>query len=221
MSHADAAGVTAPQRAALLRYLAELDLWNRRLNLTTVPAKQAWERHVGEALQLLEAASPERAARLIDVGSGAGVPGLVIAITRPDLRVTLLEADTRKAAFLTHVAGLLALENATIEARRAEQAGHDHSLREVFDVAMSRATAAPPVLCELALPFVRVGGGLWALVADAAAAADACAVAARLCGGEARAVTERVLHVAKVAPTPERYPRRPGIPARRPLNTGD
>jgi 16S rRNA (guanine527-N7)-methyltransferase len=219
MSHADAARVPAPRRAALLRYLAELDRWNQRLNLTTVPADQAWERHAGEALQLLEAASPQPAAGLIDIGSGTGVPGLVIAIARPDLRVTLLEADTRKAAFLTHVAGLLGLENVTVEGRRAEEAGHDRSLREAFDLAVSRATAAPPVLCELALPFVRVGGGLWALVTDAAAAVAACAVAARLCGGVARAAGPEVLHVEKVAPTPETFPRRPGIPTRRPLTT--
>lgn len=212
------AAVTPEQRDVLGRYLDEIDRFGGRLNLTAVPRDEAWTRHISESLLLLEAASPARAASVIDVGSGAGLPGIVIAVARPDLRVTLLEADARKGGFLVHVAGLLGLASVTVVNRRAEIAAHDPALRERFDVAVSRAAAPPPVLCELALPFVQVGGLLAALVSGSEVAAAAATAAAALCGGGTPDADPRgVLTVAKVAPTPGRLPRRPGVPARRPL----
>lgn len=210
--------VTAGQRAHLELFLDEIERVGRRLNLSTVPRDQAWARHVGESLALLRVAAPLREAAVIDVGSGAGLPGIVIAIVRPDLRVTLLEADSRKAGFLTHAAGLLGLASLTVENRRAEDAGHDGALRERFDVAVSRAAAAPAVLCELALPFVRPGGRLVSLVAEPESAAPTAAVAAGLCGGgPPQPRPGGVLVVPKLTPTLDRYPRRAGVPARRPL----
>lgn len=210
--------VSAEQHALLDRYLDEIERFGRRLNLTAIPRDEAWARHVAESLTLLEAAAPPRAAALIDVGSGAGVPGMVIAIVRPDLRVRLLDSDSRKAGFLAHAAGLLGLSSVSVDSRRAEIAAHDAALREDFDVAVSRAAASPAVLCELALPFIRVGGWLAALVSDPQGSAAAAAVAAELCGGgPPRPRAAGMLIVPKVKPTPERLPRRPGVPARRPL----
>ena len=217
MATTAAAELSPDQHELLASYLRELDVWNRRLNLTTVAAADAWRRHFGESLDLLHAAAISPGADVIDVGSGGGVPGVVVAIARPDLRVSLLEADTRKCGFLVHVAGLLGLDTVSVIDRRAEVAGHDPELRERFDVALSRAAAPAPVLCELALPLVRVGGRLTALVADATAAAIAAGTAATLCGGGPPQAADGVLTVAKIAPTPERYPRRAGAPARRPL----
>src|SRR5260370_2453493 len=113
---------------------------------------------VDDGLVLLE--SLGEAHRLVDVGSGAGLPGLPIKIARPDLDVTLIESNQAKAAFLVHACTALGLEHVEVVGRRAEEAGHDPRLREAFDVAVARALAPLPVLVELCLPLVRVGGRL-------------------------------------------------------------
>jgi len=168
------------------------------------------------------------AASLVDVGSGGGMPGLPLKIARPDLAVTLVETDRRRAAFLVHAAAELDLD-VEVVADRAENAARG-SARESFDLAVCRALAPMPVLAELCLPLVRVGGRLLAMrgplgEGDAEAAAPAISL---LGGGPAEVVPapsaarERgvVVVVPKVAPTPAAYPRRPGIPARRPLSRG-
>ena len=204
---------------ALDAYLDELAHWSAHLNLTAVPRDQAWTRHIEEALDLLDVAAPAAGCRVVDIGSGSGVPAIVLAIVRPDIRVTMLEADVRKSGFLVHVAGLLGLRNVEVEAIRAEKAGRRAGTRESFDLATSRATAPPDVLCELALPLLRVGGSLCALVADAQSTLAACAAAAEACGGgEPRAPAPGVLRIAKVAPTPADYPRRDGVPSRNPIS---
>jgi 16S rRNA (guanine527-N7)-methyltransferase len=206
---------TDPQ---LLRYLDELYLWNRRIHLTTVPREQALERHVGEARRLLLAADPPAGARVVDIGSGGGVPGLVIAILRPDLHVLLVDSDRRSAGFLTHAAAICGCPGVRVVAGRAEELGHEPAHRAGYDLAVSRAAAAPPVLCELALPLLRVGGRLLALVGDAEAAIASCLVASSSCGGGAPSVAAPgILAVSKLSPTPDALPRRVGLPARRPL----
>ncbi|MBV8444933.1 MAG: class I SAM-dependent methyltransferase, partial [Candidatus Dormibacteraeota bacterium] len=118
-----------------------------------------------------------------------------------------IEADRRKAGFLTHVCGLFGLAGVTVDPRRAEVAGHDPALREHFDLAVSRAAAPPPLLCELSLPLVKAGGGLWALVADAGAAASACGeLPPDLGAGTPIAVAPGVLHVPKLTATAGRWP---------------
>ncbi len=160
------------------------------------------------------------AGSVVDVGAGGGMPGLPLKIARPDLRVTLLEADGRKAAFCVHAAAQLGLD-VEVFADRAEEAGHG-PLRESFDVAVCRALAPMAVLVELCLPLVRVGGRLLAMKGQVEEADFAIAA---LGGGwptviqapsPARARGVIVL-VPKISPTPARYPRRPGVPSRRPL----
>jgi 16S rRNA (guanine527-N7)-methyltransferase len=162
---------TVAQRGMLERHLDELETWNRRLNLTAVPRERAWERHVEESLALLEAMAPPAGWQVVDIGSGAGIPGLVVAVMRPDLAVTLVEADRRKAGFLVHVAGLLELGNVMVAARRAEEMGRDPEHMARYDAVVSRAAAPPPLIIELSVPLLRAGGALWALVSDAPAAA--------------------------------------------------
>ena len=167
----------------------------------------------------------EDARTLLDVGAGGGMPGLPLAIARPDLRVTLLEADRRKAAFLVHAAASLELD-VEVVAERAETAARGR-LREAFDVATCRALGSLPVVAELCLPFVRVGGRVLAMRGEADEAGAAAAAVALLGGGHARTVAAPsaarsrgvVLTVPKVGPTPPAYPRRPGVPNRRPLGT--
>src|SRR5260370_24486497 len=163
--------------------------------------------------------------RLVDVGSGAGLPGLPIKIARPDLDVTLIESDQAKAAFLVHACAALGLEHVEVVARRAEEAGHDPRLREAFDVAVARALAPLPVLVELCLPLVRVGGRLLAQKTQAEDPA-AAGRAIQLLGGElfgveaapsaARTAGTDVV-IEKLRPTPPLYPRRARVAAPRPL----
>ena len=162
------------------------------------------------------------AASVVDVGSGGGMPGLPLKIARPELRIVLVESDRRKAAFLVHAAARLALD-VEVVADRAEAAGRG-PLRESFDVAACRALAPMPVLAELCLPFVRVGGRLLAMKGQVE---EAAAAIAELGGGPARVVPAPsaarehgvVVVVPKVAPTPAAYPRRPGLPGRRPIGS--
>ena len=172
-------------------------------------------------LDLLEGASS-----LVDVGSGGGLPGLPLKLARPELRLTLVEANRKKAAFLTHAAAVLGLEGVEVVALRAEEAGRLPRLRDRFDVATARALAAMPVLAELCLPLVRPGGRLLAMkaaregeleaVRPALAALNAEPVETRPAPSRARRLGQ-VYVIRKLGPTPDAYPRRPGVPARRPL----
>jgi 16S rRNA (guanine527-N7)-methyltransferase len=154
------------------------------------------------------------------------MPGLPLKLALPELRLTLVEADRRKAAFLTHAAARLGLE-VEVVAERAETAARG-SLRESFGVATCRALAPAPVVLELCLPFVGVGGRLLAMrTADETETPDQLAETAALLGG-GRPLTHAassparrrgtILEVPKLASTPGTYPRRPGIPNRRPLH---
>jgi 16S rRNA (guanine527-N7)-methyltransferase len=171
---------TADQRRLLERHLDELDTWSRRLNLTSVPRADAWERHVGETMALLEAAQLATGARCADLGSGAGIPGIPVAVLRPDVHVTLIESDRRKAGFLVHVCGILGLANVRVVDRRAEDLARDPAHAARYDAVLSRAAAPPPLLWTLSRPLLTPGGTLWALVADA----DAAAAVTRLEGDD-------------------------------------
>lgn len=200
---------------------SKLDTYTRLLGswpgLVSGPAEPL----VRDCLVLLEHLGG--ATSLVDVGAGGGMPGLPLKIARPDLRVVLVESDRRKAAFLVHAAAELDLD-VEVVAERAEIVGQG-PLRESFDAAACRALAAMPVLAELCLPLVRVGGRLLAMKGTVE---EADAAIATLGGGLPRVVPapsaarERgvVVVVPKIAPTPAAYPRRPGLPGRRPLPAG-
>ena len=165
------------------------------------------------------------ATSLVDVGSGGGLPGLPLKIARPNLNVTLVEADQAKAAFLIRACAALGLREVEVLARRAEDVGRDPLYRESFDVAVARALAPMPVLAELCLPLVRVGGRLLAQKTDredlsvAQRAIDTLggAINGVLAAPSSVRSAGTVVVVDKVRPTPAAYPRRPGIPSRRPL----
>lgn len=180
---------------------------------------------VEDSLALL-AYLPPGPLRVVDVGSGGGLPGLPLRLARPELQLTLLEANHRKAAFLVQAAARLGLEGVEVLAERAELTGRAAGRREAYDVALARALASMPVLAELCLPLVRVGGRLLAMKADAGDEVAAAEAAIRRLGGEVVEVGPaptaarglgQVVVVAKTAPTPAEFPRRPGVPGRRPL----
>jgi 16S rRNA (guanine527-N7)-methyltransferase len=187
--------------------------------LVSLPAEEL----IADALVLLDHLG--ETGRVVDVGSGGGLPGLPLKIARPGLDLTLVEADQAKAAFLVRACAALGLSDVVVVARRAEEVGQDPLYRESFDVAVARALAPMPVLAELCLPLVRVGGRLLAQkteTEDVAAAGRAI----EIMGGELHQVvvapsaarrSGTVVVVDKVRPTPPAFPRRPGVPARKPL----
>ena len=197
--------ITDPRvRHLCTRFLEEMYLWNTRVNLTAIPREAAWDKHVEESAGLLHLLPPKCAAAA-DLGSGAGLPGIPLAIARPEMRMTLIESDTRKAGFLVHVAGLLELRNVDVLAARAEELARDARWREHFDVVVSRAAAPPDHMCELALPLLRCGGELLALTGDAGVRNGTLVT---VLGGVLHSDTGGVLRIRKQTPTPDAYPRR-------------
>lgn len=206
-------------------YLALLLEANERVNLTAItdPA-QAWMRHILDALTLVPFLGelPE-GERVIDVGSGGGVPGLPLAIVLPSLGFTLLEPTGKKAAFLREAAGTLGLKNVTVVSDRAEKLGQDKARhREKHGAVLSRAVANLNVLAELTIPLCRQGGVILAI--KGAKADEEVRDAARVIGLlGARHVdthttpTGRIIVLEKASKTPNLYPRRDGEPKRDPL----
>ena len=223
----------ARAQSRFARYYELLLEWNERAGLTTVtqPLEVA-RRHFGESLALYSVLrqtrllSPE--AHVIDLGTGAGFPGLPCAILDPTLDVALLESHGRRTDFLRTTVEALGLQNVRVVHARAEDAARDPALREAFDLVVARALAAMPVLVELALPFLRPGGVLAAPKgARALEELTAAAPAIEALGGTAEAPrplpladdvpAQLVLVVRRTGVLDDRYPRRAGIPARRPL----
>jgi 16S rRNA (guanine527-N7)-methyltransferase len=187
--------------------------------LTSSPAAEL----IDDSLVLLDHLG--EAQKVVDVGSGGGLPGLPLRIARPDLRMTLIEADQDKAAFLVRACAVLGLQGVEVLARRAEEVGQDPLYREAFDVAVARALAPMRVLAELCLPLVKVGGRLLAQKTETEEVNDANR-AIEAMGGILKVVVAApsaarsagtVVIVEKARSTPPAYPRRPGVPARKPL----
>ena len=211
--------LTAAQAAQFAVYNEMLIDWNTRMNLTalTAPADVA-VKHIIDSLTAYDAALFDGAATLIDVGTGAGLPGIPLAVYAPHIRVTLMDALQKRVRFLMEVTAAMELTNTRCIHARAEEAARQTEHRERYDIAVSRAVARMPVLLEYALPFVRVGGTFLALKgrAYAAEAAEGAGAARRLGGGAvaARPVhlpglddVRAILSVRREKPTPKEYPR--------------
>jgi 16S rRNA (guanine527-N7)-methyltransferase len=153
------APLSAAPLAQLGDFLARLLAMNEQMNLTAIKDEEsAWERHVLDALTLLPLLGDVPAGgQLVDIGSGGGIPGIVLAIARPDVRVTLVEATQKKAAFLSAVAEAMGLSNVSVRAERAEVLARGE-LRDTFDVVTARAVARLAALAPLTVPFARPGG---------------------------------------------------------------
>jgi 16S rRNA (guanine527-N7)-methyltransferase len=201
------------------RYAALLLEWSRRLNLTGARTVEELAPHLRDAHGLLEF-SWVGIARVLDLGSGGGLPAIPLALALPQVSFTLVEANRRKVAFLQHVAGELAMGNVAVHCGRAEELARQAELREAFDRAISRAAARPALLLELALPFVRVGGDLLAVVGEldpGPLATVALRLGARAPWIERNRAGRPLLRTRKEQPTPMEFPRRSAAWRRRPL----
>ena len=217
--------LSAGAREQLGRYLTLLFRANAAFNLTAVrDADEAWTRHIFDSLTLLAALAELPAdAALCDVGSGGGLPGIPLAIVRPDAPVTLLEPTGKKAAFLEGVAATLGLSHVTVVRDRAERAGAlDGPLRAAFPIVTARAVGRLNLLLELTLPLAEVGGVVLAMKgekADEELAESRKAIHALHAApaGTVQTPTGTIVVIEKRRTTPKMYPRRDGEPKRNPI----
>ena len=221
--------LTPEQEAQFTRYAELLAAWNAHTNLTAITEPQAVQvRHFLDSLTIAQAVPMTPGLRIIDVGTGAGFPGLPLLIAFPHIHVTLLEATGKKVNFLDHVLEQLGLKGAQTVHARAEEAGQMPEHRAAYDLVLARAVARLPALVEYLLPLAKVGGKAIAMKGSTAAEeAHDAARAIDLLGGRFNRIdtftlpgVEEVHHLViidKVANTPRTYPRKPGTPSRQPL----
>jgi 16S rRNA (guanine527-N7)-methyltransferase len=221
--------LTAHQVRLLAQYEQELLEWNERFNLTAIrDSEEVRVKHFLDSLTCVQAMKEAPGKRIVDIGSGAGFPGLVLKIVFPGVQLTLVDSVGKKIDFCRHVVETLGLEHVETLQERAENIGQCLAHREQYDWAVARAVAALPVLAEYLLPLVRVGGRMLAMKGEnGPAESHASEHALKMLGGHLRQLVpvtlpgvaeERYLVIVdKVAATPTRYPRRVGIPSKRPL----
>ncbi len=221
--------LSQPQINAFELYAGELIEWNQRFNLTSITdPEQIRAKHFLDSLSCWLALRQAPPGRVIDVGTGAGFPGLPLKILQPEIQLTLVEATAKKAGFLEHMVQVLGLRDVTVLAKRAEEVGQMAEHREAYDWALARAVAPLAVLAEYLLPLVKLGGRILAQKGKGASQEiEAAKIAIEKLGSEKIDLMpvaipgldeERWLVVVeKTAPTPADYPRRAGMPAKRPL----
>lgn len=221
--------LSARQMAQLAVYERELLVWNEKFNLTAIRDVEGIRaKHFLDSLSCSLAWKEQIPRRLIDVGTGAGFPGIVLKLIYPGMKLTLVESVGKKANFCSHMVETLEMENVQVLSERAEDVGQDQAHREKYDWAVARAVAAMPVLAEYLLPLVRVGGGVLAQKGESGPAeVNTAEKALKLLGGRLRQLVkvelprvadERYLVVIdKIAATPNGYPRKAGTPAKKPL----
>lgn len=211
--------ITSEQEEQIEQYLALLYEKNEQMNLTRVSREHAVGRHILDSLSLFSAAVLPEGARVLDIGTGAGLPGIVIKMVRPDARVTLLDSHGKTMKFLQETCRALGLTGMQFKQRRAEEWAHLPEAREQFDWVTARAVAKMPVLVELMLPYVRVDGVALALRSEHEwEAIEAVSGTAHFLGAkmttirvsfdtEAGNVTRYIVRFHKERPTPQGYPR--------------
>ena len=230
-------GLSSAQLDAFARYRELLLAWNTRMNLTAITEPIEIEiKHFLDSLLLgrsphWQASVSTNASvplRVADVGAGAGFPGVPLYIAYPGMHLDSMESTGKKVTFLQALAEALALANVTAIHSRAEDAGRSPLYREGYDWALARGVAAMPALLEYCLPLVRVGGHLAAYKGpDWEAEVEAGKKAAQACGGRWVDTVEAslpegmggrsILIYEKTKPTPNKYPRQPGVPSKQPI----
>jgi 16S rRNA (guanine527-N7)-methyltransferase len=216
-------------------YYRELRRWNRRANLTAlISPEEVQIKHFLDSLSIYELAefreaiSSGRELRIVDVGTGGGFPGVPIKIVNPQVSLTLVDSSRKKVQFLEHLIGALGLRGVEVIWGRAEEVARRGEHREQYDWVLARALAEFPVLAEYLIPFCRVGGYVVAykgpkifqeleISSEAISALGGKVLRLHQVQASALGGSRYLLLIAKESPTPPLYPRRPGIPAKRPL----
>lgn len=217
--------LTGPMLDALDQYAEILVEYNQKVNLTAITDPEGIEdKHFADSLLL--ANLPETAGKLVDVGTGAGFPGVVAKIFKPELQLTLMEPTGRRVEFLKYVCAQLGLSGVEFAKERAEEAARK-VWREQFDVATARGVAALPMLSEYCLPLVKVGGVFLAMKGPGAAEElSESGAALKKLGGKGSGVAEfhlpggdvrNIIRIKKISQTPPAYPRNGGKIAKSPL----
>ena len=221
--------LTEKQVKAFEVFEAELMSWNEKFNLTAIRDVEGIRiKHFLDSLTCLQVMKPLHNERIIDVGTGAGFPGIPLKIINPGLKLTLVESVGKKAGFCRHMVETLNLENVDVLSLRAEEVGRLPNHRAQYDWALARAVASLPILSEYLVPLLKVGGQMLAQKGESAhAEAQASENALKLLGAQLQKIDkitlpgvadERFLVVVKkTAATPSPYPRTVGIPAKKPL----
>ena len=221
--------ITGRQVIALITYEKELIEWNQKFNLTAIRDSESIRtKHFLDSFSCVLAWKASPPDHLIDVGTGAGFPGIPLKILYPNLKLTLVESVGKKAMFCQHIVRVLGLEHVDVIQSRAEDLGQNPQHREKYDWAVARAVANLNVLSEYLMPFVKVGGMALAQKGESGPAeAQSAEKAMELLGGKLKQLIavnlpgvadDRYLVVMeKVAATPPKYPRKPGIPMKQPL----
>jgi 16S rRNA (guanine527-N7)-methyltransferase len=221
--------ITGRQLMALIAYEKELLEWNQKFNLTAIRDSESIRtKHFLDSFSCVLAWKASPPERLIDVGTGAGFPGIPLKILYPNLRLTLVESVGKKAMFCQHIVRVLGLEYVDVIQTRAESLGQSPQHREKYDWAVARAVANLNVLSEYLMPLVKVGGRALAQKGESGPAeAQSAEKAMELLGGKLKqlipvslpgvADDRYLVVVEKVAATPPKYPRKPGIPMKQPL----
>jgi 16S rRNA (guanine527-N7)-methyltransferase len=214
-------------------YYQELIEWNKKINLTAITDYSSVQvKHFLDSLTVTLALSGKEVEspdfNIIDIGTGAGFPGVPLKILLPQPKLVLIEPTTKKTAFLRHIINKLQLENIEILNSRAEEAAHLSLYREQFALVLSRAVASLPTLVELTLPFCQIGGKFIAQKkGNVEQEVDRAEKAIATLGGKLDRMKKIELNelndarylviIDKIYPTPNKYPRRPGLPRRRPI----
>jgi 16S rRNA (guanine527-N7)-methyltransferase len=210
-------------------YQQELLEWNQKTNLTSITEPVQVEiKHFIDSLSCLKIIDSPRSNKIIDIGSGAGFPGIPIKIVYPNKDIILLEATQKKVDFCRHILNKFDLNPNAALVGRAEDIAHDVNQREKYDIAISRAVASLPALMELLLPFVKVGGTAIAMKGkDIQQELVSAERALQILGGRIELVQKiflpileeerNLIKISKINSTPEKYPRRPGLPVKKPL----
>ena len=213
----------------LVLYYSLLLEWNNKMNLTAITdPKEVAVKHIVDSLSAFDGSLFRDGVRAVDVGTGAGFPGLVLKIYFPSIELVLLDSLQKRVKFLETVVSELGLKGVSCVHGRAEEAGRQKEYREQFDLAFSRAVARLSVLAEYTLPFVRVGGSLLALKgAKYAEEMEEAGTAAKILGGSvptSKTVKlpglddgRAIVRIDKIKPTPKAYPRKSGTPEKKPL----
>lgn len=221
--------LNSKQEEQFNRYYDLLIEWNSKINLTAITdKKEVWLKHFEDSISISNAVDMDDIQDVIDIGTGAGFPGIPIKIMYPHINLTLLDSLNKRIIFLNHVIEELELDNVTTVHGRAEDYGHDMFYREKYDLCVSRAVANLSSLCELCIPFVHVNGKFVSYKSEKAEEEIKLAVNAYTLLGvddvipidvklSSKEYDRKLIVFNKMRNTPERYPRKAGIPVKKPL----